>query len=457
MRYRYTIAAALIFVALLAWVLTQERGRVPEKGEVFKLDVKQVTRLEIHPKDGKPITLEKRGKQWWITSPFEAWADKDEVERMVRTICELKPDHRPDEDPNKKEFGLNEPELVVRMWYDGGKKKVELAIGKETPVGSQRFAKIEGKKGLYLVSSYVKTDLDKKPEDLRDKKLAHYDQDDIQTVELTTSKGTFTLVARTEGDKREWYLQSPIETKADHWTVDTIVTRPKDVEARGFDRPGKDLKRYGLDKPKVKLSLRAKDGTTYTILVGKKEKRKVKKQWGEGEEEQEICYAMLEGRPEVLLVEANFLDDLDKDLMALRDKHVVEFDRDKVVGIKVQQQKGVNFTLAKRGDQWYIDAPQPGKAKQTKVDDILWDLEDLETSEFIEKPEDLKQYGLAVPATVVTLQMSDGDQIKIYFGYKTSDGRYYCKTNKSDTVYVVSDLLLSALPKKIDDLKASEE
>ncbi len=457
MRYRYTIAAALIFVALLAWVLTQERGRVPEKGEVFKLDVKRVTRLEIHPKDGKVITLEKRGDQWWITSPFEGWADKDEVERMARTICELKPDHRPDEDPNKKEFGLQQPEMVVKMWYDGGKKKVELAIGAETPVGSQRFAKIEGKKGLYLVSSYVKTDLDKKPEDLRDKKLAHYDQDDIQTVELQTEHGKFKFVARQTGEKREWYLEEPIKTKADHWTVDTIVTRPKEVEARDFEAVPKDLSKLGLDKPKVKLVLHAKDGKSYTILLGKKEKRLVKKQWGEGKEEQEIVYAMLQGRPEVLLVEANFLDDLDKDLMALRDKHVVEFDRDKVKAIRVQRKKGLSFVLAKRGDQWYLDSPQAGKAKQTKVDDILWDLEDLETTEFIEKPEDLKQYGLAVPDTVVTLEMTDGDTIKISFGYKTKDGRYYCKTNKSDTVYVVSDLLLSALPEKIDDIKASEE
>jgi hypothetical protein len=103
-----------------------------------------------------------------------------------------------------------------------------------------------------------------------------------------------------------------------------------------------------------------------------------------------------------------------------------------------------------------VDEPQPGKAKQTKVDDILWDLEDLETSEFIEKPGDLKQYGLAVPHTVITLGLASGETIKVLFGDKVETARYYCKTSASDTIYVVSDLLINALPEKVDDIKSSE-
>ncbi|MCX7598594.1 MAG: DUF4340 domain-containing protein, partial [Armatimonadetes bacterium] len=187
--------------------------------------------------------------------------------------------------------------------------------------------------------------------------------------------------------------------------------------------------------------------------LGNKVKKTVPKQYGEGTEEQEVVYAMTEGRPELLLVEASLFTDLDKDLMGLRDKHVVAVDRAKIVGISVQRRKGLNFSLAKRADVWYLDTPQPGKAKQTKVDDILWDIEDMETSEFIEKPADLKQYGLAVPDTVVTLRTSDNKTIRLSFGYKTKENRYYLKTDQSDTVYVVSDLLLSALPNKVEDIK----
>jgi len=450
-KYRFTIAAAVIFVVLLAWVLVKERGRVPEKGEAFGLDVKTVTRLEITPAQGQPLTLEKRDDQWWITAPFQGWANKDEVERIARTICELKPSKRPEADPDTPEFGLKNPSMTVRMWAGG--RKIEMFLGASTPVGGDVFAKITGRKGVFLVASYVKTDLEKKPEDLRDKKLAHYDKEKLVSVDLQSTKGTFRLEARPEGEAKTWYLTQPISTKADRWSVDTLTNRPTEVEAKAFEAVPGNLATVGLDKPRVKLTLHFEDGKTTTILLGNKVKKTVPKQYGEGTEEQEVVYAMNEGRPELLLVEASFFTDLDKDLMGLRDKHVVSVERSKIVGISVQRRKGLNFSVAKRADVWYLDTPQPGKAKQTKVDDILWDIEDLETSEFIEKPADLKQYGLAVPDTVVTITTSDNKSIRLSFGYKTKDNRYYMKTDQSDTVYVVSDLLLSALPNKVEDIK----
>lgn len=450
-RYRFTIGAAVIFVLLLAWVLVKERGRVPEKGEAFGLDVNTVTRLEITPAQGQPLTLEKRDDQWWITAPFQGWANKDEVERIARTICELKPGKRPEADPDTPEFGLKNPSMTVRMWAGG--RKIEMFLGASTPVGGDIFAKITGRKGVFLVPSYVRTDLEKKPEDLRDKKLAHYDKDKLAWIELQSTKGVFRLEPRTEGEGKTWYLTQPIATKADRWSVDTLTNRPTEVEAKAFEAVPQDLSTVGLDKPRVKLTLHFEDGKTINVFLGKTVKKTVPKQYGEGTEEQDVVYAMTEGRPELLLVEASFFTDLDKDLMGLRDKHVVAVDRAKIVGISVQRRKGLNFSVAKRADVWYLDTPQPGKAKQTKVDDILWDIEDMETSEFIEKPGDLKQYGLAVPDTVVTLKTSDNKTIRLSFGYKTKENRYYLKTDQSDTVYVVSDLLLSALPNKVEDIK----
>lgn len=456
MRYRYTLGAALLFVALLVWVLARERGRVPEKGEVFKLDVRQVTRLEVTPQGGEPMVLEKRGDQWWIASPFEGWADKDEAERMARTLCELKPDARPDEDPDKPEYGLDKPVLTARLWY-GGKKQIEIALGAETPVGSQLFTRIEGRKGLFLVSSFVKTDLSKKPEDLRDKKLAHYEKDDVQAVELQNAKGTFELKSRLVDGKKEWYLEQPMQTKADRWSVDTLVNRPGEIEVKGFEKKPEKLAEVGLDKPSAKLILHLASGEGVTILLGAKAKKSVKQQYGEGTEEKDIVYALTEGRPELLLVEASFADDLDKDLMALRDKRILTVDREKIRGIRVQRKKGLSFHVAKRTGEWFLDLPEPGRAKQTKVDDLLWNLEDLQTTEFIEKPEGLQQYGLAVPQVVVTIETSDAGATKVLFGDKTKDARFYCKVEGRDTVYVVSDLFVTTLPEKVEDIKAEQE
>jgi len=456
LRYRYTLGAALLFVALLVWVLARERGRAPQEGELFKLDVKQVTRLEVTPQGGEPMALEKRGDQWWIASPFEGWADKDEAERVARTLCELKPDKRPDEDPTRAQYGLDKPVLTARLWYDGN-KKVEIALGAETPVGSQLFARIEGRKGLFLVSSVVKTDLSKKPEDLRDKKLAHYEKDDVEAVALQNARGTFEVKSRLVDGKKEWDLVQPVQTKADRWSVDTLVNRPGEIEVKGFEKKPDKLAQFGLDKPSAKLTLHLASAKTVTILLGAKAKKTVKQQYGEGAEEQDIVYAMTEGRPELLMVEASLADDLDKDLMALRDKRILAVDREKIRGLRVQRKKGLDFYVAKRAGEWFVDLPRPGKAKQTKVDDLLWNLEDLQTSEFIEKPEGIKQYGLAVPQVVVTIETTDAGTTKVLFGDRTEDSRFYCKVEDRDTVYVVSDLFVTSLPEKAEDIEAGQE
>ena len=41
-RFARVIAAGLLLAGLLAWALTKERGRAPDKGEAFGLDAKTV-------------------------------------------------------------------------------------------------------------------------------------------------------------------------------------------------------------------------------------------------------------------------------------------------------------------------------------------------------------------------------------------------------------------------------
>ena len=209
-RYRYTIAAAVLFIGLLVWVLLNERGRVPESGEVFGLDIKNVTRFEISPRDGKPVTFEKRGDQWWVTAPFQGWANKDEVERIAKGICELKPSKRPDADPKSKEFGLDNPFVTARVFV--GSRKYEIALGNEAPVGGENFAYVTGEKGVFIVPAFLKTDLMKKPEDLRDRKLCHYTKEDVVSLDLQNEKGAFHIDGlrqpRSLGRRRYPYRQA---------------------------------------------------------------------------------------------------------------------------------------------------------------------------------------------------------------------------------------------------------
>ncbi len=483
-KFATTIIALAVFVGLLIWVTTKERGRVPEKEELLAKEINAgggLVGIEAVKFDtpsvvnaGKPLekgqdpakriehrrlALEKRGDDWFITKPFESMADPDDVKLMVEAIERLKPTVRKDADPNAKDFGLDNPTLKVTVKLKNG-KVIDMTLGENTPVGAKVFAKIEGREGLYLFPSTFTTEFQKEAATLRDTKLARFDKQDVVAVTFVNKHGTIAAEKRQKGEDVDWRITKPGEYKGDEWSITTAFGKLTETEAKDFvEKPG-DLRKYGLDKPRVKVAVELKDGKSVEVLVGKQTRKSVKtSEYSDTTEEKDLVYAMRTGRNEVLLVDSTLFDDLNKDLMAMRDNHVLDFKRDKVKSIQVTRREGYSFTVNRAGDDWVLASPA-GPAKKTKVDDILWDLSDLEAREYMGAAVDLKAIGLAVPGTVITLEFLGGKPVKVKFGDKVKKGDetlYYCQVNDDKQVYKVPQLVINDLPGGVDDIKQSPE
>ncbi|NPV48379.1 MAG: DUF4340 domain-containing protein [Armatimonadetes bacterium] len=460
------IIAGLVFVGLLVWALTQERGRVPQEGEAFGIDAKTVSKLEITGSDQK-VVLEKQGEQWMLVEPIQGYADKDATERMVRAIAELKPSGTRDEidgqrvDLKDAKFGLDKPQLTAVMTYEG-RKQVTLHIGKEAPGGAEFFASIEGRDKLYMVPASLRSDLTQKPEQLRDKTVVHFEDDKVKSVSLQYADKTIAFEKRGEGTEAKWFLTQPYEAKGDEWNCKQVVEKLSGLKAEAFapDKPlpGQDP---GFAKPTIKATITLKDGKQWVVNFGAKARLKVSdssptivtdpKATGT---EKDLVYVQLESRPETLLCLDTILSDLTKTDMDLRDKRIVELKRDQVEELRVERKKGVSFTVRKSPDGWQLTAPTTGRAKTTTVDDILWDVNELEAREFLGQQENLQQYGLAIPDTTITLKVKgQSEPVKVLVGYAKGEDGHYARTSQSDQVYVIGDALLLDLPKTIDDLK----
>ncbi len=493
-KFTGTIIALLVFVGLLIWVITQERGRVPEEGEVLakqihkggeivgiesiKYDLATVLeqrekdeaeadataeegaesdatedaasdeRPDDEGKDGKkePVdprkriedrrfAMELRDDEWWFTKPFKGLVDPDTADKLVKAIERLKPDVREDEDPKQEQFGIDNPSLKVIVRLKKG-REFTITLGDNTPVGAQIYGAIDGLEGLYLIPSMFKTDMEQEPEKARDKKLARFEKEDVERTTLTNAAGTIVAEKTEKGDKVQWNITSPEKYKADEWQVSSTFGKVVEVEAKEFAADPSDLKSYGLDKPRARCKVELKDGKT----------------------EKDMVYALRLGRPEVLLVETTLFDDLNKDLMALRDKRILDFDRERVASVQVTRKDGFGFAVNRAGDEWVIQKPETGPASKTKVDDILWDLNDLEAEEYLGTNVDLKAKGLAVPQVTITLKLTGKETLKIKIGDKVEDkgaASYYCQVEGDKQVYRVREMVMLDLPEKIEDLKPS--
>jgi hypothetical protein len=325
-------------------------------------------------------------------------------------------------------------------------------------VGGKMYATISGKQGLFMLPTSFRTDLDKQAETVRDKRLARFDKDKVTRVTFTNAGGTV-VAEKTVKDAKQvvWTLTNPGPYKGDEWAITSGLNKIADTDAKEFAPNPTDLKAYGLDRPRAQCKIETQDGKSYEVLIGSKIRQKVKtSEYSGGTEDKDLVYAMRQGRPEVLLMEATLFDDLNKDLLALRDKHIVDFKREDVLSLKVERQTGLNFSVARAGADWMIETPQTSKAQKSKVDDIIWDITDLETKEYVSGTPDLKALGLAVPATVMTVRLKGGKTVSLKFGDEVKAGAealYYCQTSESDQVYKVGQLAMKDLPTKYEDLK----
>jgi hypothetical protein len=493
----WTLGAFVVFVGLLVWVVTHERGRVPEKEEIFRGEIaraEDISRIEVvkytvvpapttpgptanaeagpsgavtenalpGPAPGTTtredrLVIERRGDEWYLTQPVQGLADPDTVKNMVKAIVELKPGVRENIQPTAKEFGLDHPNMAVIAHLKNG-KQIKITLGADTPVGSKVYATISDKKGLYLVPTYFKTDMDKKPEALRDKKLARFDRDKVKRVTFINEKGTVEAVKEKDArGKTKWKIIKPGVYKGDEISITSSFGKVADVEAKDFAPNPNDLKAYGLDKPRAQCRIETEDGKVYEILVGNQTTAKVKiSEYTDTTETKDLVYAMRKGRPEVLMVENTLFTDLNKDLMALRDKRILEFTRDDVLSLKVERRQGVNFSVMRARDEWKLQTPEVATADKYKVEDIISDLVDMEAREYLEKAPDLRSVGLVAPQAAITVNLRGGKSVVIKFGDEapgTAEKLLYCQLSTSTQMYKVTDQVLRALPLKIEDIK----
>jgi hypothetical protein len=464
MNWRATIAAGLIFIALLAFVWVESGHRVAEEGEVFRhsfmgldlygIDAEKVTSLRIQRADEEDIVVEKRDDDWFLVEPFAGLADGEEVTRMVREIAELTPrTARENVDLAQEQFGLAGADLVATISYNG-EKTATLKIGAETPSGTDRYAQASTSDKLYVVGASTRTTLWKDPQKLREKSVASVEPEQVQTMTLDHGEEHI-VVAQSEGDEEpRWRLTAPLDTAADEWNVKQAINKIGDMRAEAFltaeEAEEADL---GFKEPQAAVRFELDEGDPLTVTFGNSVTREV----GEPAEEQDLVYVRTSRRSDVMLVKATRLDEVQKTAFDLRDKSVVSFKRDRVVRVKVERPEGFGFAIARRPDGWFVEKPEKVEARQGAVDDILWNLEDLSATEFVVDeagPKQLREYGLGVPQATIAIELTGRDEpITILVGDETEDGDFYATTGDEGQVVTISDFLMRDLPEDLSELK----
>ena len=309
------IAGGIALAAAWAGKDEEQKAEAKEKSEkLFDFDKAHVKSLRLE-KDGKLVAaLNRDEKGWKLVEPVQAEADDPVADGLVTALLSLKQKKDLGDEKDAKAYGLDAPKLQLSVKFDDGKEQ-GLQVGVDNSFDNTTYLRKLGDPIIRIVDGSAKNGLDKPLFEVRNKKVAHLDDNaEVKRIEVSGIKAPYLL----EKDGAGWKLNG---APADAAAAERVGAAVKQLRATSIaDEKGAQLAPWGLDKPKAvaKLSIGAgKETFARTVLVGQPK--------GGGK-----TYAKRDDSPVVYEVDAAILKDLDKAPFDLEDKQLVRATRDDI-------------------------------------------------------------------------------------------------------------------------------
>ncbi len=394
MRWQTTAVLAVVLLALGTFYYVYEIRGGPErakieaqKGRLWTVDAADVDEMELK-RGAEAVTLKRESDGWRLLVPVTARGDRSRVDETLTTLTTARVDREIESAPTRlDQYGLDKPAAAVTLRLKDG-RRLELQLGAKSPTGVWVYAREAGKAAVFVVSDTVLRDVTRPLSEFRDKTVLAFGARQVTAFEVVTREGTL-AVEQVDG---RWRLTRPVALAADTETVTAFLDKLQSTRIKEFvaESP-KSLVPYGLERP-IRVSIhtgRDKDRVTASLLIGTVDKAKG-------------VYAMRPGESSVLLLPAETWELVPKNVAVLRNKVVVEIDRDKVTRVDLESPKG-KVGLTQEQNRWRIVAPENLPADQVEAGALLFKLRDLKAQGFLtDDASGIARY-LARPTVRVTI------------------------------------------------------
>jgi hypothetical protein len=402
----------------------------------------QVKGLEVKTAGGQTVAAQVKGTDdWQMTSPMPAAADREQVAGLLDKLKAAKIKEFVTEPPKGPDpYGLDRP-LTLTLWLGEEKERSAktLRLGKPVPDKKTVYAQREGDPTVFTIEEELVKAVPASATALRDKAIFAYDRSKLERVEVESPKGKVALAM--EGGA--WKITAPAALKADESATSDLLFKARDLRAKEFVADdGKQLARYGLDKPQLRLSVWEKDAKEPKTLLVVPAKEK------------DLAYATLAAGGPIVLVDARALTDLARSAQDLRDRTLFgSFDTRDVTRVQIQR-KDQTLVLDRKGEEdWQLSAPKQGKARGGRVNDLLWSLRNLRWKDLVaEQGWEPAKYGLDAPGTTITLSGKDGKPLAALAIGTRDKAEAYVRVPEQPALYTVESKNLGELPAGADDL-----
>lgn len=436
MKFRGLLAAVIVLAALTGTLYWSNHRKVPETAgtasadtppKILTLNQADITGIAIKKKSGEGLTLDKNDAgQWQITAPKSLAADQDAVSTMLSSLSSLNSDRLVDDKATSlDQYGLAQPSLELDITKKD-KTTVKLLIGDNTPAGSAAYAALTGDPRVFTLATYNKSNFDKNPNDLRDKRLLNFDSDKLSSVELSAKKQTIEFGR----NKDQWQIVKPKPFRADGFQVDELVRSVHDAKME-----------LSADDDEKKIAAAFSSGSAIaavkvTDVSGTQEIRLRKNK--------DDYYAQSSAITGVYKITNATATAIDKSLDDFRNKKLFDFgyaDPD-----KIEIHDGAKTVAVTRsGTDWLSNG---AKMDAPSVTTLIGAVRDLSANKFPEN-------GFSNPAIEITITSSDGKRVEKALLSKNGDA-YVAKRENEPALYEITTASVTELQNAAASLKPAE-
>jgi Domain of unknown function (DUF4340) len=262
--------------------------------------------------------------------------------------------------------------------------------------------------------------------------------DQAAIIKLALKKKDSEPIALTKASSGDWQIIEPKPLRADQSAVSGVVSTLSSLNSqRVVEEKSADLKTFGLENPSFEVDLTEKDNKSQKLSLGDE----TPASGG--------VYAMVSGDPRVFTMASWQKSSIDKSLNDLRDRRLLPVAADKISRVElVHKRQEIEFGRNK--DEWQILKPQPLRADNTQVGELVRQLSDAKMDLSGSEADALSAFAHAAPlATAKVTDESGTQQLQV----RKNKDTYYAKSSAVEGAYKIDSELGKELDKGVDDFR----
>jgi hypothetical protein len=393
-------------------------------------------------------------EQWIFDAPIKSYADNNKVSGLVNRCTSMYVREFIDDAPASLErYGLAQPELVVRIKgapdEEGAQAEYAVEVGAFSDLEKQnRYIKLVGQPWVASVAQTSIDPLVPKLSELRDSRVARIESGAAEKIVLTRGETVVTLVK----DKGEWTGDGDLAT-VELQAVGDLLAALEDVRAIDYvDQPG-DLSEYGLDAPRMTISVTSSGAVDpVTVAVGA------------NTASDRNAYAQVAGQSSVLVVSSAQADRLAIDPTSLRSR--------KIFALRTADITAIESTVVghkrvlEKGNDWKMTEPAEAPIDAGALRDLLNDVALLRAASVVgqgafgkyrlDDPDTMLEFTVAEAADEAGGETAGRHSLRL----STVEDKTYCRKDDEPYVFeldatVVPTLTGELIERKLLDVDAS--